>query len=141
MEAPRHVQHRPEDEAEKEAEALLARVGLRREARRLPGRALGRPAAARGHRPRAGHAPEADALRRAHLGARPGAVGEVLDVMKQLARDGMTMVVVTHEIGFAREVANEVAFMDGGVVVETGRPTKSSSTPRRNAPSSSCPKS
>jgi polar amino acid transport system ATP-binding protein len=52
----------------------------------------------------------------------PELVGEVLDVMRDLAREGMTMVVVTHEIGFAREVADVVAFMDGGVVVETGRP-------------------
>ena len=52
----------------------------------------------------------------------PELVGEVLDVMKDLARDGLTMVVVTHEIGFAREVADSVLFMDGGVVVERGRP-------------------
>ncbi|MGD1059336.1 MAG: ATP-binding cassette domain-containing protein, partial [Solirubrobacteraceae bacterium] len=53
----------------------------------------------------------------------PELVGEVLAVMKQLASDGMTMIVVTHEIGFAREVADTVVFMDGGVVVESGRPT------------------
>ncbi len=52
----------------------------------------------------------------------PELVGEVLDVMKGLARDGMTMIVVTHEIGFAREVADTVVFMDGGVVVESGKP-------------------
>ena len=52
----------------------------------------------------------------------PELVGEVLDVMKQLARDGMTMVVVTHEIGFAKEVADGVALMDGGVIVESGPP-------------------
>ena len=49
-------------------------------------------------------------------------VGEVLDVMKQLAEDGMTMVVVTHEMGFAREVADRAVFMDGGVIVEEGSP-------------------
>ena len=49
-------------------------------------------------------------------------VGEVLDVMKELARVGMTMVVVTHEMGFAREVADRVLFMDGGVIVEEGTP-------------------
>jgi ABC-type polar amino acid transport system ATPase subunit len=48
--------------------------------------------------------------------------GEVLDVMKQLARDGMTMVVVTHEMGFAKEVADGVALIDGGVIVENGPP-------------------
>jgi len=52
----------------------------------------------------------------------PELVGEVLDVMRGLAADGMTMIVVTHEIGFAREVADTVTFMDGGVVVESGPP-------------------
>ncbi len=52
----------------------------------------------------------------------PELVGEVLDVMKDLARDGMTMIVVTHEIGFAREVGDKLTFMDGGVVVESGAP-------------------
>ena len=52
----------------------------------------------------------------------PEMVGEVLDVMKQLAEEGMTMVVVTHEMGFAREVADRVVFMDGGVIVEEGYP-------------------
>ena len=52
----------------------------------------------------------------------PEMVGEVLEVMKQLARDGMTMIVVTHEMGFAREVADRVIFMDGGVIVEQGSP-------------------
>jgi polar amino acid transport system ATP-binding protein len=52
----------------------------------------------------------------------PELVGEVLNVMKQLAKDGMTMIVVTHEMGFAREVAHRVAFMDEGVVVEEGPP-------------------
>jgi polar amino acid transport system ATP-binding protein len=52
----------------------------------------------------------------------PEMVGEVLDVMKQLAREGMTMVVVTHEMGFAREVADRVIFMDEGKVVEVGTP-------------------
>ena len=52
----------------------------------------------------------------------PEMVGEVLNVMKQLAKDGMTMVVVTHEMGFAREVADRVLFMDGGYIVEEGTP-------------------
>ena len=54
----------------------------------------------------------------------PELVGEVLDVMKDLARDGMTMVVVTHEMGFAREVADSVWFMDDGIVVEHGEPAQ-----------------
>ena len=52
----------------------------------------------------------------------PEMVGEVLDVMKSLAKEGMTMVVVTHEMGFAREVADRVLFMDGGVIAESGTP-------------------
>ena len=52
----------------------------------------------------------------------PELVGEVLDVMKSLASEGMTMIVVTHEIGFAREVCDRVVFMDGGVIVEQGEP-------------------
>ena len=52
----------------------------------------------------------------------PEMVGEVLDVMKSLAKDGMTMVVVTHEMGFAREVADRVIFMSDGVIVEEGTP-------------------
>ena len=52
----------------------------------------------------------------------PEMVGEVLQVIKQLAADGMTMVIVTHEMGFAREVADRVLFMDGGYIVEEGTP-------------------
>ena len=51
-------------------------------------------------------------------------VGEVLAVMQDLAKSGMTMVIVTHEMGFAREVADRVIFMDGGVIVEQGSPTQ-----------------
>ena len=54
----------------------------------------------------------------------PEMVGEVLDVMKELARQGMTMVVVTHEMGFAREVGNRVLFMDNGLIVEEGSPVE-----------------
>ena len=50
----------------------------------------------------------------------PELVGDVLDAMRQLARDGMTMIVVTHEMGFAREVGDRLMFMDGGVIVEEG---------------------
>jgi len=60
----------------------------------------------------------------------PELVGEVLEVMQQLARDGMTMVVVTHEMGFAREVSDAVVFMDGGVVVEHGPPSEVLGNPR-----------
>jgi polar amino acid transport system ATP-binding protein len=60
----------------------------------------------------------------------PELVGDVLDVMRKLAQDGMTMIVVTHEMGFAREAADEVVFLDGGVVVESGRPEAVLSNPR-----------
>jgi polar amino acid transport system ATP-binding protein len=60
----------------------------------------------------------------------PELVGDVLDAMRQLARDGMTMIVVTHEMGFAREVADEVVFMDEGVVVESGPPADLLGSPR-----------
>ena len=60
----------------------------------------------------------------------PELVGEVLDVMKQLAVDGMTMVVVTHEMGFAKEVADGVALMDGGVIVEQGPPREVLENPK-----------
>ena len=60
----------------------------------------------------------------------PELVGDVLEVMQQLARDGMTMVVVTHEMGFAREVADTVVFMDGGVVLESGTPAEVLGHPR-----------
>jgi polar amino acid transport system ATP-binding protein len=52
----------------------------------------------------------------------PELVGEVLDAMRKLAEEGMTMIVVTHEMGFAREVGDSLVFMDGGVIVEAGRP-------------------
>ncbi|MBR0407731.1 MAG: amino acid ABC transporter ATP-binding protein, partial [Clostridia bacterium] len=61
----------------------------------------------------------------------PEMVGEVLDVMKQLAKDGMTMVVVTHEMGFAREVADRVLFMDEGQIVEEGTPDEIFSHPQQ----------
>jgi polar amino acid transport system ATP-binding protein len=61
----------------------------------------------------------------------PELVGEVLDVMRELARDGTTMIVVTHEMGFAREVADRLAFMEGGMIVERGEPSAVLSSPRR----------
>ena len=60
----------------------------------------------------------------------PEMVGEVLDLMKDLAREGMTMVIVTHEMGFAREVADRVLFMDGGVIAEEGHPSELFSNPK-----------
>ena len=60
----------------------------------------------------------------------PEMVGEVLDVMKELAKEGMTMVVVTHEMGFAKEVANRVLFMDDGVIMEEGTPQEIFDNPK-----------
>lgn len=60
----------------------------------------------------------------------PELVGEVLDAMKELAQSGMTMIVVTHEMGFAREVADSLVFMDGGVVVESGDPQEVLRSPK-----------
>jgi ABC-type polar amino acid transport system ATPase subunit len=60
----------------------------------------------------------------------PEMVGEVLEVMKKLAKSGMTMVVVTHEMGFAKEVANRVVFMDGGVILESGTPDEIFTMPK-----------
>jgi polar amino acid transport system ATP-binding protein len=60
----------------------------------------------------------------------PELVGDVLDAMRRLAREGMTMIVVTHEMGFAREVADSVAFMDDGIVVESGKPAQVLAHPR-----------
>jgi polar amino acid transport system ATP-binding protein len=62
----------------------------------------------------------------------PELVGEVLAVMRQLADDGMTMVVVTHEMGFARDVADHLIFMDGGVIVEEGRPVDVLTRPQQD---------
>jgi len=61
----------------------------------------------------------------------PELVGDVLKVMRKLAEDGMTMLVVTHEMGFAREVADRVVFMDGGVIVEDGPPEQVIGAPRQ----------
>ena len=61
----------------------------------------------------------------------PELVGEVLKVMRQLAEEGMTMIVVTHEMGFAREVGDALVFMDGGVVVESGDPRDVLSNPQQ----------
>ena len=93
---------RTADDAKKRGLKMLERVGLI--AHRTSSRpALGRPAAARGDCARAVDGPHRDAVRRTHVGARPEMVGEVLDVMVGLANEGMTMMCVTHEMGFARK--------------------------------------
>ncbi|GAB4079546.1 amino acid ABC transporter ATP-binding protein [Modestobacter muralis] len=122
VEAPVSAQGRPRAEVEAEARELLARVGLADRAdahpRQLSGGQQQRVAIAR-----------ALAMRPAVLlfdeptsALDPELVGEVLEVITDLARTGTTMIVVTHEIGFAREVADQVVFMDAGRVVEQGPP-------------------
>ncbi|GAB2907962.1 hypothetical protein GCM10027203_03680 [Nonomuraea fastidiosa] len=104
--------------------ALLRRVGLEDKAdsypRRLPGGRQQRVAIARALAMR----PKLMLFDEPTSALDPELVGEVLATMKSLAEDGLTMIVVTHEIGFAREVADRVVFMDGGVVVESGPPAK-----------------
>ncbi|WP_441250273.1 amino acid ABC transporter ATP-binding protein [Kitasatospora sp. McL0602] len=119
-EAPVHVLGRPKAEAREEALALLERVGLGGRAaahpRQLSGGQQQRVAIARALALR----PEVLLLDEPTSALDPELVGEVLDVVRELARAGTTMIVVTHEIGFAREVADSVVFMADGVVVEQG---------------------
>ncbi|HSV19112.1 MAG TPA: amino acid ABC transporter ATP-binding protein [Casimicrobiaceae bacterium] len=117
-------------EARRKALALLERVGLASKKDRYPSRLSGgeqqRVAIARA----LAMEPRVMLFDEATSALDPELVGEVLDVMRALARDGMTMVVVTHEIGFAREVADEVVFMDRGVVAERGPPAQVLQAPR-----------
>jgi polar amino acid transport system ATP-binding protein len=129
-EAPCRVRRVPRSEARERAADLLARVGLAGRERSYPAQLSGgqqqRVAIARA----LAMQPKLMLFDEPTSALDPELVGEVLDVMRQLARDGMTMVVVTHEIGFAREVADTVAFMDGGVVVERGDPRAVLDDPR-----------
>jgi ABC-type polar amino acid transport system, ATPase component len=124
MEGPIHVKRVPRAEAERDAVALLGRVGLGEKLDSYPAQLSGgqqqRVAIARALALR----PKVMLFDEPTSALDPELVGEVLDVMKQLARDGMTMIVVTHEMGFAREVADGVALIDGGVIVESGPPNE-----------------
>ena len=119
-EGPVHVLGVPVAQAKAEAMALLERVGLANKADAAPGSLSG------GQQQRVGIAralamkPEAVLFDEPTSALDPERVGEVLQVMRALADEGMTMVVVTHEMGFAREVADRVVFMDGGRVLENG---------------------
>ena len=130
MQAPIVVQRQPKDEARATARALLKRVGLGEREDAYPAQLSGgqqqRVAIARA----LAMSPKLMLFDEPTSALDPELVGEVLDVMRQLARDGMTMIVVTHEIGFAREVGDTVVFMDGGVVVETGVPREVFAGPR-----------
>ena len=122
MEAPLHVQHRPAAEVRAEAQVLLAKVGLAAKADAFPARLSG------GQKQRVGIAralamkPDALLFDEPTSALDPELVGEVLVVMRELAQDGMTMLVVTHEMSFAREAADRIVFMDAGRIVETGTP-------------------
>ncbi|WP_353186500.1 amino acid ABC transporter ATP-binding protein [Bosea sp. (in: a-proteobacteria)] len=122
VEAPIGVHGQPRAEAQAYALDLLARVGLAEKAgaypRQLSGGQQQRVAIARALAIR----PKLMLFDEPTSALDPELVGEVLNVMRDLAKQGLTMIVVTHEIGFAREAADRVVFMDGGVVVEQGPP-------------------
>jgi polar amino acid transport system ATP-binding protein len=126
----REVLKLPRREAERRAIDVLARVGLADKPDAHPGRLSGgqqqRVAIARAIAMR----PKAILFDEPTSALDPELTGEVLRVMKSLAEEGMTMVVVTHEMGFAKEVADRVVFMDGGKVVEEGPPEQVLAQPR-----------
>lgn len=130
LEAPVQVKKVRRAEAVEQARELLAGVGLVDKASVYPGQLSGgqqqRVAIARALAMR----PKLMLFDEPTSALDPELVGDVLDVMRDLAAQGMTMVVVTHEIGFAREVGDTVVFMDGGIVVESGIPREVLSSPQ-----------
>ena len=122
--APVTLRKKTREAAEAMAKQLLERVGLLDRAQAYPGQLSG------GQKQRIAIVralcmePDVMLFDEPTSALDPEMVGEVLDVMKQLAREGMTMVVVTHEMGFAREVGDRVIFMDGGRIIEEGTPEK-----------------
>ena len=120
--APMKLLGKSKEEAEKKARELLERVGLGDRADAYPSQLSG------GQKQRVAIVralcmePEVMLFDEPTSALDPEMVGEVLDVMKQLAREGMTMIVVTHEMGFAREVGTRVIFMDDGVIIEENTP-------------------
>ncbi|WP_308546439.1 amino acid ABC transporter ATP-binding protein [uncultured Selenomonas sp.] len=122
MLAPMKVRQVPKEEAEERARALLARVGLADKAESYPKQLSGgqqqRVAIARALAMK----PKVMLFDEPTSALDPEMVGEVLDVMKSLAKEGMTMVIVTHEMGFAREVGDRVLFVDDGRILEQGTP-------------------
>jgi polar amino acid transport system ATP-binding protein len=130
IEAPCRVKGVRETAAVQQARTLLARVGLAEKADAYPAQLSGgqqqRVAIARA----LAMEPKLMLFDEPTSALDPELVGEVLDVMRALARDGMTMVVVTHEMGFAREVGDHLVFIDGGVVVEEGKPADVIRTPQ-----------
>lgn len=128
--AQRKVLKRSKDEAEKIALQLLQRVGLSEKATAFPAQLSG------GQQQRVAIAralamnPQVMLFDEATSALDPELVGEVLNVMRGLAEEGMTMLVVTHEMGFAANVASRVVFMDGGVIVEQGPPAQIINSPQ-----------
>ncbi len=128
--AQRKVLKRSKEEAEKTAQQLLQRVGLSEKASAFPAQLSG------GQQQRVAIAralamnPQVMLFDEATSALDPELVGEVLNVMRGLADEGMTMLVVTHEMGFAANVASRVVFMDGGVIVEQGAPAQVINSPR-----------
>ena len=122
MLAPMKVRQVPKEEAEERARKLLARVGLADKAESYPQQLSGgqqqRVAIARALAMK----PKVMLFDEPTSALDPEMVGEVLDVMKSLAKEGMTMVIVTHEMGFAREVGDRVLFVDDGRILEQGTP-------------------
>ena len=124
MEAPRQVKRLSKKDAEQRARDQLARVGMSDRAGHYPAQLSG------GQQQRVAIAralamdPELMLFDEPTSALDPELVGEVLGVMRQLAASGMTMIVVTHEVGFAREVADQVVFMDDGAIVERGTPAQ-----------------
>lgn len=120
--APIKVKNTPKNQAEEQAMELLARVGLADKAaeypRRLSGGQKQRLAIVRA----LAMEPDVMLFDEPTSALDPEMVGEVLEVMRSLAKNGMTMIVVTHEMGFAREVSERVLFMDDGVIAESGKP-------------------
>ncbi len=130
MAAPLHVQRRPRAEVEAEARELLRKVGLAGREAQFPARLSG------GQKQRVGIAralamrPELVLFDEPTSALDPELVGEVLVVMRELAAEGMTMIVVTHEMGFARDAANRIIFIDQGKIVETAPPEAFFSQPK-----------
>lgn len=131
IEAPMQVKRVPEDKARKRAMELLEEVGLAAKADNFPVQLSGgqqqRVAIARA----VAMDPKLMLFDEPTSALDPELVGEVLRVMKDLAAQGMTMLVVTHEMGFAREVADKIFFMDGGVVLESGTPAEVLDNPQQ----------
>jgi len=130
MEAPLRVKGEPQGVVEQRGRSLLARVGLSDKVDVYPNHLSGgqqqRVAIARA----LAMQPKLMLFDEPTSALDPELVGEVLDVMRGLAQDGMTMVVVTHEMGFAREVGDSLVFMDGGVIVESGSPREVLANPQ-----------